>query len=59
MEISEIDGAHIPPRDKQTFTDKLQQVLHDVGKWIIGNDISISAAKRYDHRLIHCVNRNG
>ena len=27
----EIDGAHGLPRDIQTFTGELQQVLHDVG----------------------------
>ena len=34
---SEIDGAHGLPRDIETFTNELQQVLHDVGKIIIGN----------------------
>ena len=39
METSEIDGAHGIPIDIQTFTDDLQQVLHDVGGQIIGNVI--------------------
>ena len=29
---SEIDGAHGLPRDMKTFTDKLQQVIHEVGE---------------------------
>ena len=36
---SEIDGAHGLPRDIQTFTNGLQQVLHDVGGRSIGNGI--------------------
>ena len=36
---SEIDGAHVLPRDIQNFADELQQVLHEVGGQIIVNDI--------------------
>ena len=39
METSEIYGAHGIPIYIQTFTDELQQVLHDVGGRIIGNGI--------------------
>ena len=55
---SEIYGAHGLPRDMQTFTDDLQQVLHDVRGRIIGNGIKPAPAQRYARRLIQCVNRN-
>ena len=58
MEISEIDGAHGIPRDIQTFTDKLQLVLHKVGGRIIGNGIKPASAQRYAHRLIQRSDRN-
>ena len=31
VEILEIDGAPGLPRDIQTFTDDIQQLLHDIG----------------------------
>ena len=58
VETSEIDGAHGLPRYIHTFTNKLQQVLRDVGRWIIGNYIKPSSAQSYAHGLIQCVNRN-
>ena len=58
MVTSEIDGAHRLPIYLQTFTDKVQKVLLDVGGQSIGNIIKPSSAKRYDHRLFQCVNRN-
>ena len=57
MATSEIDGAHGLPRDIVAFTNELQQVLHDVGKLIIGNVIKPQSAQRYTHILIQCVDR--
>ena len=57
MSKSEIDGAQGPPIVIQTFTDDLQQVIHDVGGQSIGNGIKPSPEQRYAHRLIQCVNR--
>ena len=51
MVASEIDGYIY------TFTNKLQQVIHDVGKKIIGNGIKPQSSPRYARRLIWCVNR--
>ena len=58
MATSEIDGSHGPPRDIYTFTDELQQVLHDEGEKIIGNGIKQASEKMYSHILIQIVNRN-
>ena len=53
---SEIDGAHGLPRDTVSFTNEIQQVLHDVGKWSIGNGIQPKSANRYSRRFIQHVN---
>ena len=37
MTTSEIDGSHGIPRDIHTFTEKLQQVINEVGRQIIFN----------------------
>ena len=58
MATSEIDGSHGLPRYIHTFTDKLQQVLHDVGEQIIDNGIKPASSQRYSHRLIQRVNIN-
>ena len=58
METSEIDGSYGLPRYIQTFTDELQQVLHDVGGKIISNGIKPASLQRYDHRLIQRVSIN-
>ena len=58
MATSKVDGAHGIPRDIHTFTDELQQVLHDVGKKISGNCIKPSSAQGYDRILIQHANRN-
>ena len=42
---SEIDGAYGLPIDVHTFTDELQQVIHDVGGKSIGNGIKPPSAK--------------
>ena len=54
---SEIEGTHGIPRDIATFTNELQQVLHDVGKQRIDNGIKPQPAQRYAHRVIQRVNR--
>ena len=53
---SEIYGAHGLPRDIQTFTDELQQVIHGVGGQSIGNGIKLASAQSYSRRLIQRVN---
>ena len=53
----EIDGAHGIPRDTATFTNELQQVIHDVGKLIIGNGIQPKSTQRYSCRAVQWVNR--
>ena len=58
MATSEIDGAHGLPRDIQTSTDELQQVIHGVGGQIISNGIKPESAQRYACILIQRVNRN-
>ena len=46
VETSNIYGAHGLPRNIQTFTEKLQQVIHDIGGRIIGNGIKPASAKK-------------
>ena len=55
---SETDGSHVLPRCIQTFTDELQQVLHDLCGNIIGHEIKSSSSERYARRLIQRVNIN-
>ena len=57
VEISEIDGTRLLPRDTTSPANKLQQVIHDVGKWIIGNITKHKSAQRYAHRVIEWVNK--
>ena len=57
MATSKIDGAHGIPRDIETFTNTIQQLLHDIGKKIIGNGIKPQPTKRHACRLIQHVNR--
>ena len=58
LAASEIDGAHGLPRDIQTFTDKLQQVVHGIGGQITSNFIKPASSQIYPHKLIQCVNIN-
>ena len=58
MATSEIYGSHGIPIYIHTFTDKLQQVLHDVDEQIIDNDIKPESSQSYSHRLIQRVNIN-
>ena len=46
MATSEIYDSHEIPRDKQTFTDELIQVLRDIDQQIIGNGITPESAQR-------------
>ena len=41
---SEIDESHVIPRYIHTFTDKLQQVIHEVSVQIIGNSTKLSSS---------------
>ena len=56
VSTSEIYVAHVIPRDIASFTNELQQVLHDVGKGSIGNVIQPKSARRYSHSVIQRVN---
>ena len=58
MATSEIDGSYGLPRYVHTFTDKLQQMLHDVGGKIIDNVIKPASSQRYACRLIQPANKN-
>ena len=58
MATSEIDGSYGLPRYVHTFTDKLQQILHDVGGKIIDNVIKPASSQRYACRLIQPANKN-
>ena len=53
-----MDSSHRLPRDIQTFTGELQQVIRDVGERSIGIGIKPSSEKRYARRLIQHVNIN-
>ena len=52
MATSKIYGANVLPRYIENFTNKLQQVIHDVSKWITGNGIKTQLEQRYAFRLI-------
>ena len=54
---SEIDSANELPRDIVSFTNELQQVIHDVDKRSIGNVIETKSAQIYFHKVIQRVNR--
>ena len=56
VETSEIYGAHGIQRDIVSFTNEIQQVLHYVGKQIIGTVIQPKYAKSYARRVIQRVN---
>ena len=58
MATSEIDGAYGIPRDIHTFTDNIQQVLHDIGGQLIVNDIKPSSSQRYAHISIQRLKIN-
>ena len=54
---SEIDDEHGISRYIGIFTNNLQQVIHDIGKQSIGNNIQPKSAQSYSHRVIKRVNR--
>ena len=56
METPDIYGAHGIQRDIVSFTNELQQVLHAVGKQIIGTVIQQKYSKSYARRFIQRVN---
>ena len=57
MEISEIDGVHGLRRDSISLANDLQQVLHDVGRRRIRNEIKHNYTQMYFHRFIEQVNK--
>ena len=54
---SEIDRSNGLPRDILTFTNELQQVIHEVCKLSIGNLFQPKSAQRYARRVIWRLNR--
>ena len=48
----EIEGAHGLPRDTNTISDELQQVLHGVGRRYAKKIITPDSALRYARRVI-------
>ena len=54
---SEIDGAHVLPRDISSFTNEIQQLLHDVGKLRTVNIIQPKYEQSYSCKVIQYVNR--
>ena len=57
METTEIEGAHGLPRDTNTISDELQQVLHGVGRRDVTKTITPDSALRYIRRVIAHVNK--
>ena len=53
----EIYDAHGLPREIVSFTNELQQFLHDVGKKSIGNVVQHKFAQKYSSRVFQSVNR--
>ena len=57
MAKSEIYGTHGLPRDVMSLNNKIQQVLHDVGKRRFCNGIQHKYSQRYARRVIERVNK--
>ena len=55
--MKEIEGAHGLPRDTNTISDEIQQVIHGVGRWDANKTIKIHSALRYFQRVIARVNK--
>ena len=53
--MSEIDSVHGLPRYSISLTNDIQQVLHDIGKQRIGNEIMKNTEQRYSHAVIQRV----
>ena len=56
MATLEIDGSHGLPRYSISLSNYQQQVIHDVGKRTIGNEIKHYSARRYACRAIQHIN---
>ena len=54
---TEIEGAHGHPRDTNTISDELQQVMHGVGRRESKKPIKSRSALRYACRVIARVNK--
>ena len=54
---TEIEGAHVLPRDTTTISDELQQGLHGVGCRDVAKPITPDSALRYARRVIARVNK--
>ena len=52
-----MEGAHVLTRDTTSLANELQQVLHDVGKLSIVNEIKHNYSHIYSHRVIKGVNK--
>ena len=52
-----MNGTHGIPRDEIILANKLQQVIHDIGKLRVGNAIEHNYAQSYDRRVIERVNK--
>ena len=57
MSRTEIEVAHLLPRDTTTISDELQQVLHDVDCRDSNKAITPDSALRYARRVIVRVNK--
>ena len=57
MAETEIEFAHGLPRDTNTISDELQQVLHGVGRLDTNKTIESCSALRYARRVIAHVNK--
>ena len=57
MASTETEGEHGIPRDDNTISDELQQVLHGVGFRYSNKTIKSRSALRYSRRVIVRVNR--
>ena len=57
VSTSEIEGANGLPRDTITLANKLQKVLHGVGKRRMGKQTKPNSAQRHAHRFIKWVNK--
>ena len=50
-----MEGSHVLPRDSISIANKLQQVIHCVGKIIIADEIKPNSSYRYAHIVIERV----
>ena len=57
METTKIESAHGLPRETNTISAELQQVLHGVGNQDANKTITPDSALRYERRVIARVNK--